>query len=621
MMQKRGIATKKIGYRLSAVIAGAVLCTVQLFPLAQAQAAAYKARKMVQTLYTMTMAPGETRTFKVGFKNEGTTTWKAAGKNFVSLYTWEPKYRTSPFADSSWKAPRQPAAIKADTAPGQVGYVEFTLRAPQKIGVYSESYQLAAEDLLWIDGGKVTVGITVQGTPVAGATPATAPVAVAPTETASGLRAMKLLQSAPAVVIPRGGEETQFRVLMKNTGDVPWNTAQLTAGVPGVAIAADAPSFWSTAWTNQSVATNVAQPVPAGQTTFFTFSLRGPQKRGSYTAAFHIQVDGKPVEGSLIEIPVTVTDDGPNANPTQPTTTSAPVAGLAPEPVIRVGILTVDEETNWQVVLQNPSGFDVVDGLTNAVLATVPAAGSVTAGVVNAAYWYDVGNGKLASTNYLRFVPKESNSIFTITNFDRRVTRGSAYTDNTFRHILEIRYSPSTQKTWMINELGMEWYLRGLAETSNISPLEFQKALITAARTYAYYHWERATKHANEFYHVDAYLDQVYKGYGQEQRTPNLTTSVEATRGRVVTYENRTAITPYFSRSDGRTRNWEEVWRSDPVAWLRGKPVPCDAGKTLWGHGVGMSASGALCMANEGQTWDQILTYFYTGIQLTPRWN
>lgn len=612
--------------RASAFLMGVVLCTSSFFPVFQAHAAAYKARKMVQTLYTMTMAPGETRTFKVGFKNEGTTTWKATGKNFVSLYTWEPKYRNSPFADSSWRAPRQPAALKTDTKPGQVGYIEFTLRAPQKTGIYSESFQLAVEDLLWIDGGKVTVGVTVQGTPVASAAPVSAPavaapVATAPVENGTGLKAMKLLQSAPFVTIARGGEDAQFKVLMKNVGDVSWTTAQLTAGAPGVAIASDAPSFWSNAWMTQSVASNVVQPVPAGQTTFFTFTLRGPQKRGSYTAAFHIQVDGKPVEGSLIEIPVTVTDDGPNANPTQLPNTPAPIAGLAPEPIIRVGTLTVDEETNWQVVLQNPSGFDVVDGVTNAILATIPASGSVTAGILNAAYWYDIGNGHLVSSNYLRFVPKEANSIFTITNFDRRVTRGSAYADNTFRNVLEIRYSPATQKTWMINELGMEWYLRGLAETSNISPLEFQKALITSARTYAYYHWERATKHASEFFHVDAYLDQVYKGYGQEQRTPNLTTSVIATRGRIVTYENRTAITPYFSRSDGRTRDWEEVWHSDPVPWLRGKPVPCDAGKTLWGHGVGMSASGALCMANEGQTWDQILTYFYTGIQLNPRWN
>ena len=165
----------------------------------------------------------------------------------------------------------------------------------------------------------------------------------------------------------------------------------------------------------------------------------------------------------------------------------------------------------------------------------------------------------------------------------------------------------------------MEYYLRGLAETSNISPAEFQKTLITAARTYGFYHWSRATKHASEFFHVDAWLDQVYKGYGQELRTPNLTAAVNATRGRIVTYQGATAITPYFSRSDGRTRSWEEVWHGT-VAWAVSVPVPCDEGKTLWGHGVGMSASGALCMANQGQMYDSILKHFYTGIEVEKKW-
>lgn len=584
-----------------------------------ANAASYSAKKMLQTALTMEVSAGQTRTFSVGFKNTGTATWKKTGKNFVSLYTWNPKYRVSPFADASWKAPRQPAVLKADTPPGQIGYVEFTMKAPATPGTYTETFQLAVEDLLWVDGGQVAVTMVVKPSTVANT-----PVQPAPTQpstSAAGLSAIKLLQSAPAVTIARGGDETQFRVLIKNTGDKPWGGPRLAAGAPGVTIAGLVPSFRASSWPSEGVAQAVAETVLPGTTQFFTFAVRAPQKRGSYTATFHVQVDGQAVEGSAFDIPVTVTDDGPEATAVQPPAPAPVVANLGPEPILRVGVLIVDEETNWQVTLQNPSGFDVIDGVTNAVLATVPAAGNVTAGVLNAAYWYDLGAGRLSSNNYLRFVPKEANSIFTVTNFDRRVTRSAGYADNTFRHILEIRYSPSTQHTWLINELGMEWYLRGLAETSNISHLEFQKAIITAARTYAYYHFERATKHANEFYHVDAYYDQVYKGYGQEQRTPRLTESVQATRGQIVTYEGRTAITPYFSRSDGRTRNWEEVWRSDPVAWLRGVSVPCDAGKTLWGHGVGMSASGALCMANQGQLWDYILKYFYTGIQLTQRWN
>ena len=37
-----------------------------------------------------------------------------------------------------------------------------------------------------------------------------------------------------------------------------------------------------------------------------------------------------------------------------------------------------------------------------------------------------------------------------------------------------------------------------------------------------------------------------------------------------------------------------------------------------WGHGVGMSQYGALGFANEGWTYDRILTHYYTGVELGP---
>jgi stage II sporulation protein D len=38
------------------------------------------------------------------------------------------------------------------------------------------------------------------------------------------------------------------------------------------------------------------------------------------------------------------------------------------------------------------------------------------------------------------------------------------------------------------------------------------------------------------------------------------------------------------------------------------------------GHGVGMSQHGARILAEEGWTWDQILQYFYTGVELQNFW-
>jgi stage II sporulation protein D len=205
-----------------------------------------------------------------------------------------------------------------------------------------------------------------------------------------------------------------------------------------------------------------------------------------------------------------------------------------------------------------------------------------------------------------------------MSDFYRPVSWLPGANDNTFRAKLELRYVPDTDNVWTINELPIELYLRGLAETSEISPFEYQKALHTAARTYANYHVQRNTKHGGIF-HIDAKYDQVYRGYGAEERSPSIVRAVNDTRGKIVTYNGELAITPYFSRSDGRTRSWGEVWYGGSnYPWLVTVPVPWDAAKsrTLWGHGVGMSATGALDAANDGWDYERILKYFYTGIVL-----
>jgi peptidoglycan hydrolase-like amidase len=242
----------------------------------------------------------------------------------------------------------------------------------------------------------------------------------------------------------------------------------------------------------------------------------------------------------------------------------------------------------------------------------------------NQRYYFNRGKGIEQTEKYLRFVPKNKDGVCTIQNFDRRRTRNAGFADNQFRDVLELRYNSAKDRTWVINELPIEEYLYGLAETSDTSHQKFKNALVTVARTYGVYHYERATKHAKEFFHMNSTADdQVYKGYGYEMRNPRIHQAVEETRGVISTYQNATALTPYFSRSDGRTRDWSEVWGGS-VAWVKSVPAPCDArkGRTLWGHGVGMSATEALCMAEESEkTWQEILGYFFQGIELKKRWN
>ncbi|NIS52848.1 hypothetical protein GWN26_04340, partial [Candidatus Saccharibacteria bacterium] len=104
-----------------------------------------------------------------------------------------------------------------------------------------------------------------------------------------------------------------------------------------------------------------------------------------------------------------------------------------------------------------------------------------------------------------------------------------------------------------------------------------------------------------------------------------LTEASNQTRGMIVHYENEPVFTPYYSRSDGRTRSYKEVWgiyNGQDYGWLQSVPAPYDAEKnnTLWGHGVGMACTDAIGMANDGYNWEEILKHYYLNITLKKLW-
>ena len=100
---------------------------------------------------------------------------------------------------------------------------------------------------------------------------------------------------------------------------------------------------------------------------------------------------------------------------------------------------------------------------------------------------------------------------------------------------------------------------------------------------------------------------------------PNVVAAQRATRGYMATYDSNYIITPYYSTSDGRTRSWAEVWGGSNRPWLVSVPATYDKrdGKAMAGHGVGMSARDAAYMADEGgKNWQEILKYYYTGVNV-----
>jgi stage II sporulation protein D len=175
---------------------------------------------------------------------------------------------------------------------------------------------------------------------------------------------------------------------------------------------------------------------------------------------------------------------------------------------------------------------------------------------------------------------------------------------------LEYRYSPKSKLPYIINELPLDFYVLGVAETYNTAPEEYVKALMVAARSYAYAHISKLPPTEKRMFDVyPTTVDQIYLGYNSELFMPRVAKLAIDTNGEMVTYKGNPVSTPYFSHSNGYTKNWKTKDRP----WLKSVKAVYDKGKKMYGHGMGMSNNDAIKRAQkDGWTYDQILRYYYT---------
>ncbi|MCW1892586.1 MAG: hypothetical protein KIH65_005130 [Candidatus Uhrbacteria bacterium] len=611
---------------LSALRNAVLIVSLIMMPL-PSSAAAYKgydgtvSEKAIQ----LTMKPSEVKTVILTYTNTGTKTWaRGSGAGKVALFLVDAQ--PSSFKDKTWIDGETPARIKdASVASGKKTTVSFTIKAPKNVGTYAQTFRLAADDVAWMRGAETKITVLVKD-----AAAATTPTPVTPSEsvdttTTVPYTGMLMLRSKKDLSLA-GGEKATVTYGFKNTGSSVWKVKSLRlSGLHSALVDASSKSVADSSWSSPTEpVVEASTEVKPGEIGFLSFAIKAPVQRGSYTAKFSLFADGQQVTGATVDIPITVTADGvfDTAPITPPSTATVNGIQQSPsfqttEPILRVGIFaTTDDRMMIRGVnggyRVHQKGTTVCTFLQNQV---VTISYDRTNGV------YRVSGPDCTSQSSSTYQVQSTVGDWEpleMTDFSRPVSWLPGANDNTFRGILELRYASEDDEpaVWVINELPIEMYLRGIAETSDVSPIEYQKALLTAARTYAYYHWTRGTKHAERGFHVDAKYDQVYRGYGAEARSPKIVQAVTETRGQIVTYQGKLAITPYFSRSDGRTRSWGEVWAGGSnYPWLVTVPVPQDNGKTLWGHGVGLSASGALAMANEGTDYLGILKHFYTGIE------
>jgi hypothetical protein len=600
----------------------ALLLLLLAQPALAYERAEYKARPHL--VPNVTMQLGETKTVTVKFVNIGPAIWNNDNENFVSVYTLQEKYRESIFADSSWISPEQPTKMKnTNVFLARVGIFEFKLRAPNKTGTYTEHFGIAAEDKAWIDGGEFALNITV-------ANPPKETKQIIAKQAAPKVEAKpkaQIIAVSKKKVSTVGGKTIAIRAFVKNTGDAPWNIREVKAG-SGIRVATVVPGhqFADASWVNTLTPLRIASGVVSpGKVDSLTFRLKTPATKGDYVAKFSLMADGVNAEGGDITLPITVTEDAPE---TQVPTKFTGTEQLGTEPQIRIGLFKQEGAVQFQgtspYVIKNSDG-----GVLGTLATNAPISLSYNESTGN---YRAVGSGlNIQSKKYLRLEPKNNNpaTIFILPEREHRVSWNKSLNYNKFHGTFEMRYSDDNDTTWAINELPFEYYIKGLAETSNNQPEEFLKALVTAARTYAYYHMQSglerglrdaSLKHQDRHFHLDAKYDQVYYGAERETSFTKVNAAVDATRGVIVLYGADIAITPYYTRSDGRTRANSEVWGVER-AWLQSVKTHYDAGKSMLGHGVGMSLQDAIQRADkEAVDYQTLLKYYYAGVDVVRKW-
>lgn len=233
---------------------------------------------------------------------------------------------------------------------------------------------------------------------------------------------------------------------------------------------------------------------------------------------------------------------------------------------------------------------------------------------------------KISSQINFKFIPKTKDTVFEISSYEDRPQWNTKLNDNLFRGNIEVKYSNKSRSVWIINELNLENYLKGVAEALDNHPIEYLKALVVAARSYSLFHIQNKGKYPEEIFYLKNWAyDQLYKGYGFESRAPNITKAVEETEGMIATYIGKPIRGVYSSDSGGITKDaciiWGGIFCEKEYDYLRGgikDPAGTKHDNTAIraSHGVGISAVGARELAELGKNYQEILKYYYQGIEI-----
>jgi len=555
---------------------------------------------------------GQTKQVKIQFKNVGSAKWSTVGPRYVSAYTMEPRYRSSRFQGRGWRSAKQTGSFDNVVVPGEVGTLTLTLTAPKVPGEYTEKFYLAAENYTWLEGGyfflkfNVTEAKVVEDVPVV--------EVEEPTPTQSGAQAT-LVGISGRSVSAVGGEEVKLIMIYRNSGESAWNDHQIRDG-------SSSGNFYHGSWEDSSIIDIENSSVPPGGVARHLFHFRAPKTKGTYTFVPKLYVGGELVDGKT-SVRVTVTKDGrsPDAPPVvAPDTVETTKEGkvyipdtmrFSQEPRIRVGIQSKDDEQEDALhFISYEDDYTVFNGEKEVGVLRAKRIAVMTYRV--GVYSYKGDGISFRTNSFIRLEPvNDERAIFELMNINRPMAWSSAEKHNRYRGAVEYRQGKNDGEMYIVNDLLLEDYTKGVRETGKGYALEMVKANLTAARTYAYMSLGKYP-----FFDVLATTyDQLYLGVDSEEADAKIAQASDESRGTMVTYDGKVVITPYFGNTDGRTRAWSDVWGGGHKPWLVSVPATYDKrdGKRMFGHGVGMSQRDAAIRADEEElNFVELLQYYYT---------
>jgi len=296
---------------------------------------------------------------------------------------------------------------------------------------------------------------------------------------------------------------------------------------------------------------------------------------------------------------------------------------LAIIPILFIGLTANAENiTGPSVTITSNGSFQAQDGDGN-ILTTFSAREGVKVTYSQGQYYMSSENGFHGQVQgCIRLIPIDG------TILEVKEMRSVNY--SRYRGVLEIKFSNTSNRLWVINELSFRDYLKGIGEEPENYGGGDPDALMAAVIVYrSYAYAEKATwrKFGSEPFDISSSTifakpytgaSQWYIGYYRETFGGNLSNAVLNTDGICVIYNptGGVAKTPFYSKSDGKTRS------SAFYPWCQSVSEPYDlpphANSTaLLGHGLGMSMFGAEKRAKAGYGYEDIIKYYFSNVSLS----